>query len=134
MRAAIISSLLLSRRRLACFAITIALFLSTARGFATKKTLVHIFLYTQSMTAQNIDGKAIAADIRAQLKQELENNNSDSLPGLATLLVGARRDSQTYVNMKKKACVETGLASFGYTFPQDVTEESLICQNSRAQS
>jgi len=78
-----------------------------------------------SMTSQDIDGKAIAADIRSKLKQELDSC-TDSLPGLATLLVGERRDSQTYVNMKKKACVETGLASFGYTFPQDVTEESLI--------
>jgi len=76
------------------------------------------------MTATDIDGKAIAADIRASLKQELEKY--ESLPGLATLLVGSRRDSQTYVDMKKKACVETGLASFGYQFPQDVSEEEVL--------
>lgn len=76
------------------------------------------------MTATDIDGKKIAADICAELKQELQDH--DSLPGLATLLVGSRRDSQTYVNMKKKACVENGLASFGYQFPPDVSEEELL--------
>lgn len=79
------------------------------------------------MPAKDIDGKAIAADICSQLKQELEGYES-SLPGLATILVGSRRDSQTYVNMKKKACVETGLASFGYQFPEDVTEGDLIAK------
>lgn len=82
------------------------------------------------MTAIDIDGKQIAADIRACIKQDLETNNSsdDALPGLATLLVGSRRDSQTYVNMKKKACVETGLASFGYQFNSDVSEEEIVAK------
>ena len=78
------------------------------------------------MTATDIDGKTIAANIRAEIQQEL--NDYESLPGLATLLVGSRRDSQTYVNMKKKACVETGLASFGYQFPSDVSEEELLAK------
>lgn len=76
------------------------------------------------MSARIIDGKQIAADIRSSLKKDLEGY--ESLPGLATLLVGSRRDSQTYVNMKKKACVETGLVSFGYQFPSDVSEQELL--------
>lgn len=46
-------------------------------------------------------------------------------PGLAVVLVGERRDSATYVRMKKKACAEVGVTSFGIDFPADVTQEEL---------
>ena len=36
------------------------------------------------------------------------------MPGLAVLIVGSRKDSQTYVNMKKKKCDELGILSFGW--------------------
>lgn len=45
------------------------------------------------------------------------------MPGLAVVLVGDRRDSATYVRMKKKACDEIGLASFGFDFSEDVSQE-----------
>jgi len=48
------------------------------------------------------------------------------VPGLAVVLVGARRDSQTYVNMKKKACVAAGIASTGYDFEDTVSEAELL--------
>ena len=41
---------------------------------------------------------------------------------------GARRDSATYVRMKKKACTEIGIASFGTDFEADVTQEQLIAK------
>ena len=44
-------------------------------------------------------------------------------PGLAVVLVGDRRDSATYVRMKKKACEEVGIKSFGFDFPDDVTHD-----------
>lgn len=44
-------------------------------------------------------------------------------PGLAVVLVGDRRDSATYVRMKKKACDEIGVSSFGFDFPEDVTQD-----------
>mmetsp|Transcript_9558 Transcript_9558/g.22468 ORF Transcript_9558/g.22468 Transcript_9558/m.22468 type:complete len:287 (-) Transcript_9558:367-1227(-) len=47
-------------------------------------------------------------------------------PGLAVILVGSRRDSQTYVRMKKKACNEVGISSFGYDYAETVTEEELL--------
>ena len=47
-------------------------------------------------------------------------------PGLAVVLVGARRDSATYVRMKKKACAEVGVVSFGIDYPADVTQEELL--------
>jgi 5,10-methylene-tetrahydrofolate dehydrogenase/methenyl tetrahydrofolate cyclohydrolase len=47
------------------------------------------------------------------------------VPGLAAVLVGDRKDSQTYVRMKKKACAEVGIASFGYDLPADIDQEAL---------
>lgn len=42
------------------------------------------------------------------------------------VLVGARRDSATYVRMKKKACAEVGVVSFGIDYPAEVTQEELL--------
>jgi 5,10-methylene-tetrahydrofolate dehydrogenase/methenyl tetrahydrofolate cyclohydrolase len=71
-----------------------------------------------------IDGKAIAAQIRTELKSRV--STLPNPPGLAVILVGARRDSQTYVRMKKKACEEVGIQSFGFDYPATVTEEELL--------
>jgi 5,10-methylene-tetrahydrofolate dehydrogenase/methenyl tetrahydrofolate cyclohydrolase len=64
------------------------------------------------MTADIIDGKAIAADIREEVRQQVDLMDHDSRPGLAVILVGGRRDSQTYVRfsvvvLKKKSSVIT---------------------------
>lgn len=48
------------------------------------------------------------------------------VPGLAVILVGDRRDSATYVRMKKKACTEAGIASFGIDLAASVTEMELL--------
>lgn len=42
------------------------------------------------------------------------------------VLVGSRKDSETYVRNKKKACEEVGIESFGSTLPEDVTEEEVL--------
>ena len=47
-------------------------------------------------------------------------------PGLAVVLVGARKDSETYVRNKKKACDEVGIKSFGTTLPEDATEAEVL--------
>jgi 5,10-methylene-tetrahydrofolate dehydrogenase/methenyl tetrahydrofolate cyclohydrolase len=81
------------------------------------------------MTATKIDGKAIAAKIRQELKEEITKlvDAGKPTPGLAVILVGSRRDSQTYVNMKKKACDQVGIASFGYDYDESsVTQAELI--------
>jgi len=79
------------------------------------------------MTGTDIDGKAIAQTIRTEIKDAVAELKADSgkVPGLAVILVGERRDSQTYVRMKKKACEECGIASFGFDYPSDVTMETL---------
>ena len=80
------------------------------------------------MAAQVIDGKAIAATIRAEIKQEVEDLQARTgrVPGLATVLVGQRKDSQSYVRMKKKACAEVGIASFAQELPADVSQQALL--------
>jgi 5,10-methylene-tetrahydrofolate dehydrogenase/methenyl tetrahydrofolate cyclohydrolase len=47
-------------------------------------------------------------------------------PGLAVVLVGSRKDSETYVRSKKKACEEVGIDSFGTELPEDVSESELL--------
>jgi methylenetetrahydrofolate dehydrogenase (NADP+) / methenyltetrahydrofolate cyclohydrolase len=75
-----------------------------------------------------IDGKQIAANIREEIRLSVLDRISkqQTVPGLAVILVGSRRDSQTYVNMKKKACKEAGIVSTGYDFNETVTEDELL--------
>jgi len=84
--------------------------------------------------AEIIDGKSIAAQIREEIKGRVEEmaerggstGGEPTVPGLAVILVGTRRDSQTYVNMKKKACAQVGIVSTGYDFDADVSERELL--------
>lgn len=80
------------------------------------------------MPAEIIDGKAIAAAIRAEIKSGVEALRAahGQAPGLATVLVGERKDSQTYVRMKKKACAEVGISSFGHELPGDISQQDLL--------
>lgn len=80
------------------------------------------------MTAALIDGKAIAATIRKETAEEVKRIKelTGKVPGLAVVLVGARKDSETYVRNKKKACDEVGIVSFGTDLPEDCTEEELL--------
>lgn len=47
-------------------------------------------------------------------------------PGLAVIIVGERKDSQTYVRMKEKACADVGIRSFKTALPADVPEATLL--------
>jgi len=80
------------------------------------------------MTAEIIDGKAIAKTIHGEIAAEVEAMRAKygKVPGLATVLVGERKDSQTYVRMKKKACAEVGITSFGHDVPPDVSQQDLL--------
>lgn len=80
------------------------------------------------MTATLIDGKAIAATIRAEIATEVAamQQAHGRAPGLATVLVGQRKDSETYVRMKKKACAEVGIVSFGQDLPEDISQDDLL--------
>lgn len=74
-----------------------------------------------TMNDIDIDGKLIASTIRKELKERVLS--LPTTPGLAVVLVGSRRDSATYVRMKKKACDECGIFSYGHDFPDEQTSQ-----------
>ncbi|GJM94616.1 hypothetical protein PR202_ga11278 [Eleusine coracana subsp. coracana] len=80
--------------------------------------------------AQIIDGKAIAADVRREVAAEVSRLTSahNLVPGLAVVIVGSRKDSQTYVNMKRKACAEVGIRSVHVDLPEDISEVALVAE------
>ncbi|KPZ71766.1 bifunctional methylenetetrahydrofolate dehydrogenase/methenyltetrahydrofolate cyclohydrolase [Shewanella sp. UCD-FRSSP16_17] len=80
------------------------------------------------MTAQNIDGKAIAQSIRSTLKEKvLERKTAGKrIPGLAVILVGADAASQVYVGSKRRACEEVGFESYSYDLETSTTEAELL--------
>lgn len=79
------------------------------------------------MTAQIIDGKAVAAAVRAEVKEEVAKLRAQGkVPGLATVLVGARPDSVSYVTSKRQSCAELGIESFHNELPENVSQEELL--------
>ena len=80
------------------------------------------------MTAKIIDGKAIAAGIRQNVKQRVDHRlaNGQRPPGLAVVLVGSDAASQVYVNNKRKSCAEVGFLSKSFDLPADTTEQALL--------
>jgi methylenetetrahydrofolate dehydrogenase (NADP+)/methenyltetrahydrofolate cyclohydrolase len=74
-----------------------------------------------------IDGKAISAQIRAELKQETEEliKTHGIQPGLAVIIVGEDPASQVYVRNKHRACQEIGYRSDVYELPANTTQEEL---------
>ena len=79
------------------------------------------------MTAQLIDGTAIAQKVRDEVKDKVAKRLAEgkSQPGLATVLVGERIDSATYVKMKQKACADLGMTSYHHPVPADISQEDL---------
>ncbi len=75
------------------------------------------------MPARVIDGKAVAARIREQVREEVSRMARP--PGLATILVGDDPASAVYVRMKREDCAEVGIESFHHEPPADVTQEDL---------
>lgn len=77
--------------------------------------------------ANIIDGKAISAAIRAEIKEEtlaFEKENGIR-PGLAVIIVGEDPASQVYVRNKRRACDEVGFYSEAYELPASTTQEEL---------
>jgi len=80
------------------------------------------------MTAQLIDGNAIAASVRKDLSARIAARTAQGLraPGLAVILVGADPASQIYVRNKRRACESTGVISHSFDLPADITEAALL--------
>lgn len=80
------------------------------------------------MSAQIIDGKAIAAQVRQDIKQRVAQRIAAGkrAPGLAVILVGDNPASQVYVGSKRKGCEECGILSIAHDLPADTREEQLL--------
>lgn len=80
------------------------------------------------MTAQLIDGKAIAASLRQQIAQRVAERRQQGLraPGLAVILVGSDPASQVYVSHKRKDCEEVGFVSQAYDLPATTGQDELM--------
>ncbi len=70
-----------------------------------------------------IDGKGLAAELRAQLKEKIEG--MERKPGLAVVIVGQNPASQIYVRNKIKACAELGVTSYAYELPETASQAEL---------
>jgi methylenetetrahydrofolate dehydrogenase (NADP+)/methenyltetrahydrofolate cyclohydrolase len=80
------------------------------------------------MAARLIDGKAVAARVRAEVAEEVARftERHGRPPGLATLLVGEDEASHVYVGGKQRACAEVGIRGFDHRLPADATREEVI--------
>ncbi len=79
------------------------------------------------MSAQLIDGKMIAQQVREEVAANVAKRLAAGRikPTLATVLVGDRVDSATYVASKQKACAELGMGSVSHNLPGDISQEEL---------
>ncbi|PWW16090.1 MULTISPECIES: bifunctional methylenetetrahydrofolate dehydrogenase/methenyltetrahydrofolate cyclohydrolase FolD [Pseudidiomarina] len=79
------------------------------------------------MTAQNIDGKKVAQQVRDQVKAGVQARLAAGYraPGLAVVLVGNDPASEVYVGSKRRACEEVGIISKAYDLPASATQAEL---------
>lgn len=84
------------------------------------------------MGARIIDGKAIAAQVRAEVAERVARLAREGIrPGLAAVLVGDHPASKIYVGMKQKACAEAGIFSERVDLPADAPEEEVLAEVER---
>jgi methylenetetrahydrofolate dehydrogenase (NADP+)/methenyltetrahydrofolate cyclohydrolase len=79
------------------------------------------------VSAQIIDGKAIAARVRAEVAEQVKafREQTGRVPGLATVLVGDDPASAVYVGGKQRACAEVGMKPFDVRLPADSTFDAV---------
>jgi methylenetetrahydrofolate dehydrogenase (NADP+)/methenyltetrahydrofolate cyclohydrolase len=82
----------------------------------------------RGVSATIIDGKQVAAAVRADIAAEVEDlrRAGGSAPGLATVLVGDDPASQVYVAGKQRACEEVGMVAFDRRLPADASREQVV--------
>jgi methylenetetrahydrofolate dehydrogenase (NADP+)/methenyltetrahydrofolate cyclohydrolase len=79
------------------------------------------------VTARIIDGKAIAADVRAEVaKRVAALGEREVVPGLATVLVGEDPASKVYVASKRKACAEVGIKAWDHDLDASTPQQELL--------
>lgn len=81
------------------------------------------------MSAQILDGKALAAEIRSEVKTQVAALTEKGVcTALAVILVGDDSASQVYVRNKIKACAETGIRSLEFRMPAETTQQELLAK------
>jgi len=80
------------------------------------------------MSAQILDGKAIATDLKQQIKEKVAARTAQGLrqPGLAVVLVGENPASQVYVRNKRRSCEEVGFHSVSHDLPATTSQDELL--------
>jgi methylenetetrahydrofolate dehydrogenase (NADP+)/methenyltetrahydrofolate cyclohydrolase len=80
------------------------------------------------MTARLIDGKAVAAEVKAEVRAGIDAMVVRGLrrPGLAVIMVGNDAASEVYVRNKRTACEESGIVSIAHDLPQRTTQKKLL--------
>ena len=79
------------------------------------------------MSAKILYGKQLSADIKENLRQEVEQiTKTGRTPGLAVVIVGDDPASHVYVRNKKRACELIGIKSFGYELPENTSQDELL--------
>lgn len=77
--------------------------------------------------AKLIDGKAVSARVKGEVAKEIAELKEKGIEaGLAVVIVGNNQASRVYVNNKKKACAEVGIASYEYALSEETTEAELL--------
>lgn len=78
------------------------------------------------MTAQLIDGKAVASEIKSEIAKEVSTLRQNGItPGLGTLLVGEDPGSKSYVAGKHRDCAEVGIESIRVELPDSASENDI---------
>lgn len=81
------------------------------------------------MSAQILDGKALAAEIRSEVKTQVAALAEKGVStALAVILVGDDSASQVYVRNKIKACADTGIRSLEFRMPVETTQQQLLAK------
>ena len=84
--------------------------------------------YSPLVSARLIDGKTIAAELLAQVRQRVQARLAENspVPGLAVIMIGNNAASQVYVRRKRQACEQAGIASFSHDLPEQTSQVDLL--------
>ena len=102
--------------------------MATRRGRAMMRPFPRGAGVRLKMSANIIDGKAIAASLQAEVTQRVAQRTAEGrrAPGLAVIMVGEDPASQVYVRSKRKACADAGILSFSHNLPASTSQASLL--------
>jgi methylenetetrahydrofolate dehydrogenase (NADP+)/methenyltetrahydrofolate cyclohydrolase/formyltetrahydrofolate synthetase len=89
---------------------------------------LHFVAADDGHSAAILEGTSIATEIKLKVAEEISRMKSEigKFPKLAVVLVGDRRDSHTFINIKLKACEKVGIETVVSELPENCTENELL--------